>query len=372
MKKIIVTALILLLVLSAFACSNTASPTQGSASPSSSSGVGAQAAISASPSASASATKAGNVSPTTGLPGNTEYRPIQVQIDNETTTGRPQYGIQSADVVYEMMIEGVDTRLSAIFNDTFPTKVGPVRSSRVYFQYIQNEWDSIYVHDGGANNPAFPKSYVGLADNGGDMKKNIDAGKGQPQKIMWGGGKQPTWANLQEVENAYKYTQTQRSPMFKFDQSVDYSKYPGFSKVDLPFTGSGDKQVEYTYDKSSDLLSRYNFGEPIVDGATNKQVYVQNLIVGYVTDEIITPYEVGHRLEGVIGNGKAEFFVGGKHMTGTWKKTDRHAGTVYKLDDGSDLVLKPGNTWIAMQPNSKNILVTSDDSAAGASASAKK
>ena len=371
MKKIIITALIVLLVFFAVACGNTAAP-QGSASAESSGGVGAAASIS-SASTSASATKAGNVSPTTGLPGNTLYRPVQVQIDNEAT-GRPQYGIQEADIVYEAEIEPTATRLSAIFNDTLPQKVGPVRTSRVYFQWIQNEWDSIYVHDGGANNPASTLSYVGSAENGGDMKKDVDAGKGVPEKIMWGGGKQPTWVNLQEVAKTYAYEQTPRDPVFQFDANVDYSKYPDFTEIAIPFRGSspgGERQVEYKYDKSTGLMTRYNFGAPFVAGDTNKAVTVQNVIVQYAPESDINDGAT-HQLIELIGKGKAEFFVDGRHMTGTWSKANRHAGTVYKLDDGSELVLKPGNTWIAIQRDTKSITVDGKATQAVASASAKK
>jgi hypothetical protein len=376
LKKIIITVLIVFLVFSALACGNTAAPTQGSASAQNSGGVGGAATIgNASPSASASATNSGPVSPTTGLPGNTLYRPVQVQIDNEET-GRPQYGIQDADIVYEAEIEPTATRLSAIFNDKLPTKVGPVRSARVYFQWIENEWDSIFVHDGGANNKASTYSYVGSAENGGDMKVNLDAGKGVPEKYMWGGGKEKTWANVQAIEDKYAYKQTQRSPLFKFNANVDYSKYPGFSKVDIPFRGSspgGDHQVSYTYDKSTDLMTRYNFGNPFVAGDTGKVVTVQNVIVQYVEESDIMDGAT-HQLLGLNNNkGKAEFFVGGKHMTGTWSKADRHSATIYKLDDGSDLVLKPGNTWLAMQRNTNTIKVTDESgtaSSAPASASA--
>ena len=129
MKRVLIVALIAAFLFSAFACSTPEEPAQ-SESPSSSE-VGGSAEI-ASPEPTETEA-AGPLSPTTGLPGNAEYRPVQVQIDNEST-GRPQFGIQAADVVYEAMIEGIDTRLSAIFNDTLPEKVGPVRSSRVYFR----------------------------------------------------------------------------------------------------------------------------------------------------------------------------------------------------------------------------------------------
>lgn len=373
MKKIIITVLILLLVLSVFACSNTAAP-QSSAPAESSGGVGASAAISNS-APSASATKAGNVSPTTGLPGNTKYHPVQVQIDNEPP-GRPQYGIQAADIVYEAMIEGLDTRLSCIFNDTLPEKVGPVRSSRVYFQWIQNEWDSIYIHDGGPFVASFTKSYIGSAENGGDMKVNLDGPK-LPESIFWHISADFAYANTKAAEDKYDYQRTERTPAFKFDANVDYSKYPDVSKVDIPFWSTDVTHVEYRYDKSSGKFVRYCFGKPFLDHDTNEAVTVQNVIVQYAYAAELpgegTATQAARKEVKLIGSGKAEFFVDGKHLTGTWKKADRHAGTVYTLDDGSELVLKPGNTWIAIQPDSKAISVDGKAGAAPApSASAKK
>ena len=108
----------------------------------------------------------GPTSPTTGLPTDKPvYRPVIVQLDNEAT-GRPQYGIQEADIVYETMIEGADTRLTALYNDILPEKVGPVRSARVYHQQLAAEWDPIFIHQGGPFSKNYPKSYLYTEENG--------------------------------------------------------------------------------------------------------------------------------------------------------------------------------------------------------------
>lgn len=315
----------------------------------------------------------GPLSPTTGLPGNAEYRPVQVMIDNEEA-GRPQTGTQAADIVYEALVAGAGTRLSAIYNDALPEKVGPVRSSRVYFQMIQNEWDSIFMHDGGPYVAALTQSYVYSPENGGDMKMRIDATRRNDDNILWHASSSTAFANVQAAEEKYNYPRTRRDPAFAFDANADYAKYKGFSKIDVPFTGEeGYNQVEYVYDQSTGLLTRYYLGQPFVDTKTNKAVTVKNVIVQYVTDTPlsgITPNEnMKHILPderdliqiGMVGSGRAEFFIGGKYMKGTWTKTDRHAGTVYKLDDGSGLVLKPGNTWIELQPDFQPVATTMAD-----------
>jgi hypothetical protein len=164
---------------------------------------------------------------------------------------------------------------------------------------------------------------------------------------------------VQAAEDQYDYTRTERDPLFAFDADADLAAYPDVKKVNIPFVSSLD-HVEYRYDGASDKFVRYFYGDPFLDAETKEAVTVQNIIVQYVTDDPL-PNEGGRIVLGMIGSGKAEFFVGGKHMTGTWEKDDRHAGTVYKLDDGSDLVLKPGNTWVEIQPDSKNIVTTYTD-----------
>jgi hypothetical protein len=357
MKKFLIIALIAALAFSAFACSNTPAEPSQSATPGSS-GVGGSAQI-ATPEPTASVVT-GPLSPTTGLPGNGEYRLVQVQIDNEST-GRPQYGIQAADIVYEAMIEGVDTRLAAIFNDTLPTKVGPVRSARVYFQMIQNEWDSVFIHDGGPFVAGFERSYIYSDENGDDMKARVDGAKVSDENIFWHVTPSIAYANAQAALDKYgDYTRTQRDPLFTFDAEVDLSAYPDVEKVNIPFLSSLD-HVEYRYDSASDQFVRYFYGKPFLDAETEEAVTVQNVIVQYVTYESLGKVE-GYRIVlGMTGSGKAEFFVGGKHMTGTWEKDSRKEATIYKLDDGSDLVLKPGNTWVAVQPDSKNIVTTYAD-----------
>jgi hypothetical protein len=353
MKKFLIFALVAALMFTAFACGTPPAESSQSASQENG-GVGASAEIATTqPSASVAA---GPLSPTTGLPGNGEYRPVQVQIDNEST-GRPQYGIQAADIVYEAMIEGADTRFAAIFNDNLPEKVGPVRSARVYYQMIQNEWDSIFIHDGGPYVAGFDESYIYSDENGGDMKVRIDGTRRAEDDVFWHQSVGIAYANVQAAEDKYNYERTERGPLFTFDANADLTAYPDVEKVNIPFISTLD-HVEYRYDSAADQFVRYFYGDPFLDAETNEAVTVQNIIVQYVTDTMLSSAEKGRIKIDIVGSGDAEFFVGGKHMTGTWEKDSRHAGTVYKLDNGSNLVLKPGNTWVELQPDTKNIVTT--------------
>ena len=74
-------------------------------------------------------------------------RPIAVMIDNHNDAW-PQAGIQKAYMVYEIVVEGGETRLMALFKGTEIEKIGPVRSARHYFLDYAMENDAIYVHFG--------------------------------------------------------------------------------------------------------------------------------------------------------------------------------------------------------------------------------
>ena len=59
-------------------------------------------------------------------------RPIAVMIDNHNGAW-PQAGLNQAYMVYEIIVEGGETRLMALFKGVNLDKIGPVRSARHYF-----------------------------------------------------------------------------------------------------------------------------------------------------------------------------------------------------------------------------------------------
>ena len=74
-------------------------------------------------------------------------RPIAVMIDNHSGAW-PQAGLNQAYMVYEIIVEGGETRLMALFKGVDVEKIGPVRSARHYFVDYAMENDAIYTHFG--------------------------------------------------------------------------------------------------------------------------------------------------------------------------------------------------------------------------------
>ncbi|NBV65525.1 MAG: pyridoxal 5'-phosphate synthase lyase subunit PdxS [Actinobacteria bacterium] len=74
---------------------------------------------------------------------------LVVKID-DTSSARPQIGLEDADVVYIEQVEGGLTRLAAIFSSVIPQNIGPVRSARISDIDILSQYGKVVFAYSGA------------------------------------------------------------------------------------------------------------------------------------------------------------------------------------------------------------------------------
>lgn len=86
-------------------------------------------------------------------------RILSVVVEN-SADARPQYNMDSADVIMEVEVEGGITRMLWLYADmsSLPEQVGPVRSARPVLVELSELFDSIFVHYGGSHST---DNYVG-------------------------------------------------------------------------------------------------------------------------------------------------------------------------------------------------------------------
>ena len=99
---------------------------------------------------------ADGASPLSGLPGGAGQPVVMVKIDN-VGPARPHTNISKADLVYVEQVEGGLTRIAALYNSNFPSKVGPVRSARISDLEILEQFDRPGFAYSGANKALLPK-----------------------------------------------------------------------------------------------------------------------------------------------------------------------------------------------------------------------
>lgn len=74
--------------------------------------------------------------------------PVAVVIGNDPGA-RPQSGLDQADIVWEILAEGWITRYFAIFSRESSAQIGPVRSTRLYFDQLDRAYGLPLAHAGG-------------------------------------------------------------------------------------------------------------------------------------------------------------------------------------------------------------------------------
>lgn len=347
MKRIVYIILAILALLSISACTKT----EPEATPTITPTPEATPAITPTPEPTPTQTPdLGPVSYTTGLPFEGDYKPVMVIIEN-SPQARPQLGLQTADIVYEVPVEGSITRFVSIFSDNVPDEVFPVRSARVPFLYLQQEWDAVFMHYGGSGTSAAQKkepfSYYGnaLREN---VKFDVDGWTGKWNDYYYRMTDKKAPHNVvgkpKLAQEMYNY---QPEPIkWLFDSEVQYAGADG-TQISLAMCSGKEGFVSYTYNQEKDVYLRIMQEKEFKSKETGEQISVKNVIVQY------SSYVVsgGVKLWNIVGTGNADYYIGGKLVHGAWERKSVEDDTVYYDDKGAQIVLKPGNTWIHIHPS---------------------
>ncbi len=294
-------------------------------------------------------------SPTTGLEWTGKYLPMLVQIDNDNggLEARAPWNASLADIIYETPLHKAgNTRLSFLFSDTIPESVGPVRSARLTHVELREEWDAGFLFYGGQEyegtniNDAFSKT--------GATKKGIlfsgIVGTGKPWKMYY--TRVPKLVSPHNVDANVKAMQDLIPADFKAPSR------PYLFTDDLPELGDFATDISialqnpayassFTYDPNANVYYRFVNGAPYVDKTTGEQLSFANLIIQRTK---VTFYQGRHDspMTVNIGSGNADIFVGGRYIPGYWMRTGMNQRTVFFDQEGNELKLQRGKTFISM------------------------
>lgn len=288
------------------------------------------------------------------FPFDTRIRPYAVMIDNEGTRVLPQGGLAFAQVIYEIIVEGGETRLMPVFWGTAPELIGPVRSSRHYFLDYSMEHDAIYIHFG----------YSPMAKD--DLKKfkidNIN-GVANGGEIFW---------NLTNDKRNWQDSYTSAKRIKDYCSKVKYrmtnDKQPVFSYAEGNYIpdGSTDASIvniryssaytcSFEYDDKTQKYLRFRKQKPHMERNTGEQLTAENIIIQFVPGSTIKGDKYGRQQVDTVGRGDGHLITKGKKVNISWSKQSRTSPTVYKLKDGSMVKLNKGQTWIQIVPLSGKV-----------------
>lgn len=277
-------------------------------------------------------------------------RPVTGVMIENSISARPQSGLYDASVVFEAIAEGGITRFLALFQDTQPTYVGPVRSARPYYiQWLQG-FDATYAHVGGS-----PEALQYVKKNG---IKDLDQfhNSSAYQRVSSRYAPHNVYTSipaLVKLAEGKGYKTSNFTGLAR--KTAAPSKTPTATQIDLDISGANYK-VRYTYDSATNTYARVLAGKPHTDEKAGKQI-APNIVVGLVMNYSIQADGV-HSAYNVVGSGQACIFQDGVVTKATWKKASAKEQITFTDAEGKAIGLNPGKTWITALKSASNITYT--------------
>ena len=270
---------------------------------------------------------------------------VAVKIVN-SSAAYPLSGLESAEIVYEELVEGGITRFLAMYHCNDAELAGPIRSARVVDPAIMTPTTYILAFSG-ANEHVFSR-----LDEAGIVQIEENAAGEAMQRVENGNSFEYTlYANVDEVRKLGReqYDKPPPEGVYVFGDMPE-GKFRKANDVELTFSGSS--VVSYKYDAGR--YYRYQNGEPFMSDSGD-QIAVDNVLVELHAVNLSGPTDVagtaGTEIADVTGSGKALLFRDGRAITGTWVREALEDPVVFKDKNGETMILKPGTTWIHLLPN---------------------
>jgi hypothetical protein len=284
-------------------------------------------------------------SPLSGVQVPPEFaqRPVTGVMIENSPDARPQSGLQDAGVVYEAIAEGGITRFLALFQDTRPSYIGPVRSLRPYYIDFGWPYQAAIAHVGGSP----------------DALSQIRSGSYRDLDQFFNSGTYSRISSRAAPHNVY----TDFDRLDKLNQSKGYSSSnfnPWKRKDDKPAAAPSASHIDvkissslyyshYDYDKTTNTYMRSEGGKPHLEvtsssDRTGTQIHPKVVIAVAMSYGVID--RAGHSSYGATGSGAIKIFQDGAVTDGTWSKPDRSSMFEFKDAAGNIISLNTGQTWV--------------------------
>ncbi|MGI8775275.1 MAG: DUF3048 domain-containing protein [Actinomycetota bacterium] len=268
---------------------------------------------------------------------------VALKIEN-SPQARPQSGLESADLVYEEVVEGGITRFMAIFHCGSVAQAGPVRSARFDDPKIAKPFTTLLAYSGGNAIVEAELAERGLVtvdeDTPGEALYRVPEGVFELHNLF---------ADIPRLRRLAQRADVDAPPSLKFGDLQQGARRA--RSVSLNFLATNT--IEYRW--SGNAWQRFEASAPFMT-AGGEQLEVTNLIVQEVTvNDSTTIRDVAGNPSPDIdlySSGKALLFRDGKVVRGRWKTDDKGEATTFTTrKTGEDFVLAPGNTWIELVPS---------------------
>ncbi len=297
-------------------------------------------------------------SPLTGLETTeaASKRPVTAIMIENSPEARPQSGLKDGGVIYEAIAEGGITRFIALYQESRPGLIGPVRSVRPYYVQWASAYDPAVVHVGGSQRAL---SMIRSGSYGTDLDQFFNAGS--------------YWRTNDRVAPHNVYTNFDKIDALATSKGKTSSTFQGFLRKDEAKPAaiaearkkgiqgntiaidisSGQFHVEYAYQPDSNTYKRSQGGTDHTDREA-----------GIITPKVVVALKVPMSIEmedgyreqiTTTGSGSAYVFQDGLVNECTWSREAETSRLVLTGADGKEIALNRGQTWITALANNRGV-----------------
>lgn len=293
-------------------------------------------------------------------------RPMAFMIDNNKNA-QPQASLNSTYMVYEIIVEGGESRLMALFKGVDADQVGPIRSSRHYFLDYASENDAIYAHLGMSPQAEADFGPMGINNINGQI---YDTGKSRTStSLYWRATHKhaphnayTNTKNIKEIckQRGYRTTSDKESVLNYVPEEVTLDSYADAkvaNSIVIPYHGA--HKVQYKYDANTKRYTRYSKGKMMKDEMTKEPVTTKNIIVTFAKNyDLVDKEKKGRQNVETVGTLKGYYLTNGKAIEIQCVKKSRKEQTKYLDMQGNEIKVNDGNTWVNICPIDSNVVIS--------------
>lgn len=274
-----------------------------------------------------------------------DLRPVAIMVNNINVAQGVQTGVQNADIVYETEVEGGITRLMAVFKDISATQnIGTIRSARYPYIELALGHDAIYIHHGQDPNYAAPY----LASSG-----VADFNIGSPYAFRKSNGQSYEHTLYSDSEKitagiaAKKFrTTTEKTANFASFRAEDDKTAPAYAKaVSASVKFSNYATSVFTYNEQTGLYTKNTKGRTNKDYFTGASYDVTNV---FMLSAKMSNYPIAKYRKINLNSGTGYYMSAGGYEPITWEKGTGSASFKFYAQDGTELKVNPGKSWVCI------------------------
>lgn len=281
-----------------------------------------------------------------------------------TKDAMPTRGLSQADIVFEMYVNGLTTRLLGMFsNPSDVYAIGSIRSQRLHFTDISHSYDTIAISAGGSSYVMSDVNRTGIDYMNVDTSNSTYYAFRDADRRSNGYSREHTL--FAYGDGMYQYAES-KGYSTELDQDKDYGMRwaedkaltdgQSASTVTLTFRlSTSRKNSIFTYNPETGLYGFTQYGMEMIDGSSGTPLAFRNVFILLARTWTETESGNHYHISDLIGSGEGYFACDGYMIPIQWHRATEDDTFTFTLTDGTPLEQGVGTSYIAIAPTKSEI-----------------